>query len=780
MPDSPPFRFFEPLTRDLAERSASALLGVYGPRTKPLRAFLSEMLRRPAGQEGSFLADPVFEAIFGWKRSGQTMFDLGADGFLDEALVEAMDKRSDDERLAAYRFPMDRQPFTHQLAAWKQLKLEDPQSVLITSGTGSGKTEGFLVPILDELVRRRREQGRLSGVRALFLYPLNALINSQRDRLSAWSRPFKGDLRFCLYKGDTPHTMAAGDRARLGTELVPDRKTLRADPPPILVTNATMLEYMLVRAEDKPIIDQSKGMLRWIVLDEAHTYQGSRSAEIALLLRRVLHAFGVTPSQVRFVATSATIGDKTEASKARLKAFLADLAGVSRDRVHVVRGEPESPTLPPEFSTGVDEPLPSIQVLRRQTAEERGVTLASSSAARGIRQGLLASAGAATLTQLTEARLGTQRGGRNLQERQKTLQLIDLATSAVVGGESFLRVRGHIFHRTQGGAWACISNACQGRKGTALNGAEWPYGKLFFERRERCNECSSLVLALVLCGECGKEYLYGSLRVDDEGQTIVAREKDASRHEDELEELVDLVDDETGDGSESSARPPDSSTVERYLADPTAPTLNTIRIDPRTGRVVGERVTGALAFGEVERTRSGRPRCPECGMSGQADRLFRPFRGGASLILRSTIPVVLGYTPRLKSNGKRRPSSGRRLLTFSDSRQGTARFALNAQLDAERNFARSFVYHSVVAARVDREVSADDIEKLQREVAALEEVAETNPVLQPILEEQRRQLDAAMAPKLGSRRMAGHRQEARHGDGVGGVDATALATSAAV
>ena len=209
------------------------------------------------------------------------MDDLALKGFLTEALVEAMDTKAADEQLAEYRFPMDRRPYTHQYAAWKQLKRDEPQSVLITSGTGSGKTEGFLVPILDDLARQCAESGRLGGVRALFLYPLNALINSQRDRLSAWSRPFNGDIRFCLYKGDTPRSMSAARRKRLGPELVGDRVTLREDPPPILVTNATMLEYMLIRAEDKPIIDQSQGMLRWIVLDEAHTYQGSRSAEIA-------------------------------------------------------------------------------------------------------------------------------------------------------------------------------------------------------------------------------------------------------------------------------------------------------------------------------------------------------------------------------------------------------------------------------------------------------------------------------------------------------------------
>ena len=272
------------------------------------------------------------------------MLELAVDDFLAEELVEAMATEAAENRLKEYRFPLDRHPFTHQLAAWRLLKREDPQSVLITSGTGSGKTEGFLVPILDDLVRERTPSQPLCGVRALLLYPLNALINSQRDRLSAWTRPFEGDIRYCLYKGDTPEsTPRAKNRAT--PELVRDRTTLRRDPPPILVTNATMLEYMLVRALDKPIVDQSHGLLRWVVLDEAHTYLGSRSAEIALLLRRVLHAFGVEPSQVRYVATSATIGDGSKGSDEMLRRFLADLGGVSERRVHVVRGEQSPPRL---------------------------------------------------------------------------------------------------------------------------------------------------------------------------------------------------------------------------------------------------------------------------------------------------------------------------------------------------------------------------------------------------------------------------------------------------
>ena len=108
-----------------------------------------------------------------------------------------------------------------------------------------------------------------------------------------------------------------------------------------------MLEYMLVRQEDQPIIQQSEGQLKWIVLDEAHTYVGSQAAEISLLLTRVMHAFKVSPKNVRFVATSATIGDKNNQEKTnkQLKAYLAKLAGIETSQVHVVNGDRLIPSI---------------------------------------------------------------------------------------------------------------------------------------------------------------------------------------------------------------------------------------------------------------------------------------------------------------------------------------------------------------------------------------------------------------------------------------------------
>ena len=180
-------------------------------------------------------------------------------------------------------------------------------SFLATSGTGSGKTECFMVPMLDDLLRDDRK-GRLAGVRAIVVYPLNALIESQRERLAAWTEALNDRITFALYNGLTPETPREVKRVLSGAELG-DRRTIRKTPPSILITNVTMLEYLLLRAKDQPILERSQGLLRWIVLDEAHGYIGAQAAEMALLLRRVRAAFGAEPEQVRLMATSATISD---------------------------------------------------------------------------------------------------------------------------------------------------------------------------------------------------------------------------------------------------------------------------------------------------------------------------------------------------------------------------------------------------------------------------------------------------------------------------------------
>lgn len=120
-------------------------------------------------------------------------------------------------------------------------------------------------------------------------------------------------------------------------EEVIDRQHLRLSPPPLLITNTTMLEYMLIRANDRQIIDKSKGKLKYIILDEAHTYIGSQAAELSLLLKRVLDSFEVKAKDVKFIATSATIGSIN--AELQLKQFLSSISGVSEANVEVVFGK---------------------------------------------------------------------------------------------------------------------------------------------------------------------------------------------------------------------------------------------------------------------------------------------------------------------------------------------------------------------------------------------------------------------------------------------------------
>lgn len=326
--------FFRDLIQQSLERTREATLGVLGINHPGLRQHLSQSMVNELGADGCFLAPPVFEHTFGWKESKLRLQDLQDEQLLSSCLLDTL------ENAPAYQFPRTAHPYVHQVQAWRTLRDEKPRSAVITTGTGSGKTECFMVPILEDLVREHEcSAAALVGVRALFLYPLNALINSQQERLDAWTRKYSDNIRFCLYNGKTEER---ADKVRKEQQQKPNqilsRELLRREPAPILMTNATMLEYMLVRQVDSPILEISKQQqsLRWIVLDEAHTYVGSQAAELSLLLRRVVQAFGMQSEQIRFIATSATIAGAD--AEERLKHYLANLAGVALDQVEVIGG----------------------------------------------------------------------------------------------------------------------------------------------------------------------------------------------------------------------------------------------------------------------------------------------------------------------------------------------------------------------------------------------------------------------------------------------------------
>lgn len=201
--------------------------------------------------------------------------------------------------------------YSHQEEAIKLIK--SGKSAIITTGTGSGKTESFLYPILNELLYDVEKGNKEIGIRAIFLYPMNALVNDQIDRIRKILKNCP-DITFGFFTGETPDSLPANYRVKLGQEndiVISDnelisRKEIRENPPHLLFTNYSMLEYLLIRPNDYSIfVPERLKNWKYIVLDEAHSYSGSLGIELSLLLRRLT---SLALKKPQFILTSATLG----------------------------------------------------------------------------------------------------------------------------------------------------------------------------------------------------------------------------------------------------------------------------------------------------------------------------------------------------------------------------------------------------------------------------------------------------------------------------------------
>ena len=183
------------------------------------------------------------------------------------------------------------------------------RNVIVATGTGSGKSFTFGIPIISEALKRKAKGVR--GIQAVIIYPMNALANSQYDE---FARRLDGSgLRIALYTGDTasspgqkPPTLPRSHRPAEPYDCeVLSREEIQGNPPDILMTNYVMLELLLTRFEDRVLFGQP-GVLKFLVLDEIHTYYGSRGADVAALIRR-LKQHTQTAGQLRCIGTSATV-----------------------------------------------------------------------------------------------------------------------------------------------------------------------------------------------------------------------------------------------------------------------------------------------------------------------------------------------------------------------------------------------------------------------------------------------------------------------------------------
>ncbi|ASR03333.1 DEAD/DEAH box helicase [Gordonia rubripertincta] len=218
-------------------------------------------------------------------------------------------------------------PFQHQAEAFQRLSTNGKlaQPTIVTTGTGSGKTESFLVPLLDH-AQRASARGE-EGIKAIILYPMNALVTDQARRLAEYIHddPRLENVTAGVYIG------GEGKRRRSSRYALTDhRDTLRQAPPDILLTNYRMLDLLLLRSADNPLWAHAATSLQYLVLDEFHTYDGAQGTDVAMLIRRLGAKIGVAGDsgplgRVTPVATSATLGGGSRTTE--LRAFAETVFG---------------------------------------------------------------------------------------------------------------------------------------------------------------------------------------------------------------------------------------------------------------------------------------------------------------------------------------------------------------------------------------------------------------------------------------------------------------------
>ncbi|WP_176235229.1 DEAD/DEAH box helicase [Candidatus Hakubella thermalkaliphila] len=526
--------------------------------------------------------------------------------------------------LARFGLPTNRFPlWTHQEEALRAAWAEDgsPRDLIVASGTGSGKTECFYLPILADILREalhwsapnsagspgewhsrgrvwlhsRRYETRPAALRAIVLYPMNALVNDQLRRLRrtlasdealAWQREhLQGNLiYFARYTSQTevpgrPHQdwrrrqwnkyqdkMQRGwgtidaDLRRFGGWPRPDgpemlcRWNMQAAPPDILLTNYSMLEYMLVRPIEAPIFEQTKEWLAasrqhilTLVLDEAHTYTGARGTEVAYLIRRLFERLEVGPEQVRCIATSASLGETEEALR-RVRHFASELFGHPEDRFTVIRAEIEPV---PE-----DLPAPTPQELQAFATFQESLERTQETHQPGDERQRMEAAAEQLFADLGLQPVGSDVSERLYQALQDHPRLLDLrrhtarraqefdavansiwgdlgdepqrrkATAGLLSAGAYARPGGtadpdvppllpsrlHLMFRGLPGLWACIDPNCPE---VADVGNQRPCGKLYAEPWIWC-DCGARVLEVFSCRVCGLLFLGGI--PDDDGR----------------------------------------------------------------------------------------------------------------------------------------------------------------------------------------------------------------------------------------------------------------------
>lgn len=449
--------------------------------------------------------------------------------------------------------------YVHQELAIR--KVSNGRNVIVATGTGSGKTEAFLYPILMDLYREfQAETSTQPGIRALILYPMNALANDQRERLGKLCKLMKENnspfrFTFGQYIGETPDdkrdTRRHADdhlayREEKGFSIIQNdtvvhgemvlRSEMRDNPPHILLTNYSMLEYLLLRPEDSRLFDN--GRSRWwkfLVLDEAHQYRGTQGMEMGMLLRRLKQRLveGGKTQSFRCIATSASLAGGITGQKTVAK-FAETLFGEEFIEEDVLLGETERIPEKGKYELSLNDynlirnARNNVSTTGRQQLEQLasklGLTVQPNEKITSFvgkilyddkRTTLLRnlitpqqSTGSASLD-IPQVDQVAQKVFPDLPDDQRLTSLSDLIQLLLEAQDPtsqydtpLMSARYHLFLRTLEGAYVAYGPRSDG-------GSQWPDKEVFLERKEDSGKYATFEVAL--CRECGQHYFVGKI-----------------------------------------------------------------------------------------------------------------------------------------------------------------------------------------------------------------------------------------------------------------------------
>ncbi|MBE0418497.1 MAG: DEAD/DEAH box helicase, partial [Coriobacteriia bacterium] len=565
----------------------------------------------------------------------------------------------------------------HQEEAVRTARRGD--NYVLTTGTGSGKSLAYIIPIVDHVLRR----GSGRGIKAVIVYPMNALANSQFGELDKF-------LRRGYPAGQEPVTF----RRYTGQESDDERREIVGDPPDILLTNYVMLELILTRPEERKLVEKMHG-LQFLVFDELHTYRGRQGADVALLMRRVREV--CESPELQHVGTSATLAGKGTVAEQKIEvAKLASMMFGAEVRGECVVGE----TLR-RATTGDFMPAVLSGRLRddRQSPHDYAGFISDPLACWiEMEMGLLPESGTGILTRRSPSSI--EEASARLAEATK----VDRDRSAAAIREC-LMTGFHVPHPDTGMPVFAFRLHQFISRGDTVYAAVEPEGRRDITtepQRFAPGSRDKALLPLAFCRECGQEYYIVQHETTPGGEDLLSKRELRDREstdtskprylylsdqkpwpDDDEEEIVGLVPQSWLEEHHDQLR------IKRHYRD-------------QLPRRVYVREDGTLGGGGTEAWLLNAPFrfCLNCGVS-YSPNIRSDFGKLATLgtEARSTATTILAITAlrSLRADASLEPQA-RKLLSFTDNRQDAALQAGHFNDFVEVGLLRSALLHAAESA----------------------------------------------------------------------------------